>query len=340
MSMTRRQALASAGAAALASSLAKPAIALNEPIRLGYLPALTGPSPPPASGINRGVHFAVEEINAAGGVNGRQIEVITRDTQGDPTKAVNASAELISGRRWRRLGAGQFRRVARDHAADGARRTCPQVHPCGVDSLIDPKKYPNASASRRPTCRWAAVRPLCVDILKARRSPSSATPPATAPPGQRLCADSQGRARRRLSRHVDATKPDVTPDVLRMQYAGAEVIVPWSVTAGMLARMLNARGAIGWDVPFVGQPALGSGEIKALLEKPAYWEKVYPINYRRSAMTPPASFRREPGLRRQAQRQDRNRRHLLWWIALGYDASHLSPRRSRRPDRPEQIIGY
>ena len=44
MSMTRRQALASAGAAAITSNLAKPAIAANPPIRLGYLPALTGPS--------------------------------------------------------------------------------------------------------------------------------------------------------------------------------------------------------------------------------------------------------------------------------------------------------
>jgi len=43
MSLTRRQALASA-AGALASTVASPAIAAKEPIRMGYLPALTGPS--------------------------------------------------------------------------------------------------------------------------------------------------------------------------------------------------------------------------------------------------------------------------------------------------------
>ena len=71
--LTRRQALASAAAAALASSLPKPAIAAKEPILIGYLPALTGPSSSTGIGINRGVQLAVQEINAAGGVDGRQI---------------------------------------------------------------------------------------------------------------------------------------------------------------------------------------------------------------------------------------------------------------------------
>ncbi len=43
MKLTRRQALAS-GAAVLATTIAKPAIAAKDPIPVGYLPALTGPS--------------------------------------------------------------------------------------------------------------------------------------------------------------------------------------------------------------------------------------------------------------------------------------------------------
>src|ERR1700752_3221340 len=94
MSLTRRQALASA-AGVLASPLARPAIAAKDPIGLGYLPALTGPSSSAGIGIGRGTELAVKEINAAGGIDGRQIELIVRDTQSDPTKAVNAAAELI-----------------------------------------------------------------------------------------------------------------------------------------------------------------------------------------------------------------------------------------------------
>ena len=54
MSLTRRQALKSAGAAIAVSSLAKPAIAAKDPIQVGYLPALTGPSSSTGVGINRG----------------------------------------------------------------------------------------------------------------------------------------------------------------------------------------------------------------------------------------------------------------------------------------------
>src|ERR1700689_1148740 len=69
MSLTRRQALKSAGAVIAASSLAKPAIAAKDPIPVGYLPALTGPSSSTGVCINRGIQFAVQEINAAGGID-------------------------------------------------------------------------------------------------------------------------------------------------------------------------------------------------------------------------------------------------------------------------------
>ena len=71
MAITRRQALASAGAVVAASGLAKSAIAAKEPILVGYLPALTGPSSSTGIGINRGLQFAVKEINDAGGIDGR-----------------------------------------------------------------------------------------------------------------------------------------------------------------------------------------------------------------------------------------------------------------------------
>src|SRR5665213_3364230 len=114
MSITRRKVLAgsaAAGAASLASGLASPAIAANEPLRIGFLPALTGPSSSTGVAMNRGTLPAVDEINAAGGVNGRKIEVVVRDTQSDATKAVNAIAELTSRQKvamiWGPLNSGE-----------------------------------------------------------------------------------------------------------------------------------------------------------------------------------------------------------------------------------------
>src|ERR1700740_193985 len=141
MPLTRRQALASAAAAG-ASAVTKPAIAAKEPILIGYLPALTGPSSSTGVGINRGTQLAVQEINASGGINGRQIELITRDTQSDPTKAVNGAAELTRGQKVSvvlgPVNSGESLAVV----PLLARTNTPQIHPCWVDSLTDPKKYP------------------------------------------------------------------------------------------------------------------------------------------------------------------------------------------------------
>jgi branched-chain amino acid transport system substrate-binding protein len=44
----------------------------------------------------KGMELAVEEINAAGGVNGKKLQLFTRDDNGSPGDAVRAAEELIS----------------------------------------------------------------------------------------------------------------------------------------------------------------------------------------------------------------------------------------------------
>src|SRR5215813_2118643 len=170
MTLTRRQALVSAGAAALASSLAKPAIAAKDPILIGYLPALTGPSSSTGIGINRGIQLAVQEINAAGGIDGRPLELITRDTQSDPTKAVNGAAELTRGQKvscvFGPVNSGESLAVV----PLLARTNTPQIHPCWVDTLTDSKKYPMCFRNA-PTNQQigAAANRYVVDVLKRKK---------------------------------------------------------------------------------------------------------------------------------------------------------------------------
>src|SRR5258708_24117925 len=96
MKITRRRFAAGSLAAAGASTLARPALADTSPIVIGYAAALTGPSSAPGVGNNRGVVYAVEAINAAGGAKGREIAGLTRDTPGDPTKTANAVQQMMS----------------------------------------------------------------------------------------------------------------------------------------------------------------------------------------------------------------------------------------------------
>ncbi|MFQ3631088.1 ABC transporter substrate-binding protein [Roseiflexus sp.] len=68
----------------------------TEPIKIGALYGITGGmSSIDAPGLN-GMKLAVKEINAAGGILGRQIELIAVDGKTDQTTTTNAASELIN----------------------------------------------------------------------------------------------------------------------------------------------------------------------------------------------------------------------------------------------------
>lgn len=75
---------------------AKAAGLTGEPIKIGAMYALSGDKAAIGTNIMRGVDFAAEEINAKGGVNGRPIEIVRGDTQGDPKVARSVAERLIT----------------------------------------------------------------------------------------------------------------------------------------------------------------------------------------------------------------------------------------------------
>jgi len=346
MSLTRRQALASAGAVALAGGLAKPAIAAKDPIPVGYLPALTGPSSSTGVGINRGIQLAVKEINDAGGIDGRQLELITRDTQSDPTKAVNGAAELTRGQKvsvvFGPVNSGESLAVV----PLLARTNTPQVHPCWVDALTDPQKYPMCFRNA-PTNQQigSAANRYVMEVLKRKKVAviSDTTGYGTASVNAYVPMLKSKGADVVYQGNVDAANPDLKPELLRMQSAGAEAIMPWSVNAGFLSRIINTRGQMGWDVPIVGQTTLGSGQTKDLLEKPEYWAKVYPNNFRPVCYAPGGKLtdRTKAFLDRLKSAKIDMGDTLLWWIALGYDSPRLIAEAMKAVGtEPDAIVGY
>jgi branched-chain amino acid transport system substrate-binding protein len=347
MLTTRRRVLAGASAsfAAFASGIARPAIANTEPIRIGYLPALTGASSSTGIGINRGVELAAKEINAVG-VNGRQIELITRDTQSDPTKAVNGATELTRGQQvhavFGPLNSGESLAVV----PLLARMNVPQLHPCWVDTLTDPKKYPMCFRDA-PTNRQigGAANRYVVDVLKRKKVAviSDTTGYGTASVNAYVPMLKAKGADVVYQGNVDANNPDVKPEMLRMQAAGAEAIMPWSVNAGFLSRLINTRGQMNWDVPIVGQTTLGSGQTRALLDKPEYWAKVYPNNFRSCCFDANGKLpdRTTAFVERLRSAKIDMSDTLLWWIALGYDGVRMIADAVKSAgSKPEQIVGY
>ncbi|QWV95450.1 ABC transporter substrate-binding protein [Geomonas oryzisoli] len=65
------------------------------PIKIGALFAVTGPASFLGEPERNTAQMVVDEINKAGGVKGRKLELITYDTTGDATKAVQLANKLV-----------------------------------------------------------------------------------------------------------------------------------------------------------------------------------------------------------------------------------------------------
>lgn len=68
----------------------------GEPIKIGTIYAMSGGSAAIGTNILRGIDFAVEEINAAGGVEGRPLEVVRGDHAGDAATGRSEAERLIT----------------------------------------------------------------------------------------------------------------------------------------------------------------------------------------------------------------------------------------------------
>ncbi len=68
----------------------------GEPIKIGTIYAMSGGSAAIGANILRGIDFAVAEINAAGGVNGRPLEVVRGDHAGDAATGRSEAERLIT----------------------------------------------------------------------------------------------------------------------------------------------------------------------------------------------------------------------------------------------------
>ena len=65
------------------------------PIKIGYLGPLTGGVAQYGIAVQNGVKLYVDQLNAAGGINGRQIDLVSYDEEGDATKAITGYNSLL-----------------------------------------------------------------------------------------------------------------------------------------------------------------------------------------------------------------------------------------------------
>lgn len=71
----------------------------QEKLYIAVTGALTGPSAQDGQEIKRGAELAVDNINANGGINGKQVALVFEDDRSDPKEAANIANKLVNDSR-------------------------------------------------------------------------------------------------------------------------------------------------------------------------------------------------------------------------------------------------
>ena len=317
------------GAAAIIGFAGIANVSAEDSVRIGWLSSLTGALSSAAIAENQGVQFAVEEINKSGGINGRKVELVTYDTQGDPTKAVNFAQRLAF--------------VDKVHFVIGpvnsgeSLATVPIVSKAGIpnliigtiDELVDPKKYPRAFRAINTNRQWiVAANDYALKTLKRTKIAIIGDTSGYGTSSTKTAAELLEKAGVKpvFSTLIDPNKTDLTDELAKAKAAGADVIMPWSAATGLLARLLNARGDMGWKVPIVGHSAMMAPAIRKLLNKPEYWTDAFAAGY---VSTTATSDGKLPAATKSLLERMRPRLggaevdFMFWWVALGYDTVRI-----------------
>lgn len=236
-------------------SLAAPVSAQSkDPIKLGVLLPFTGNAAALARASIAGVKLAVEEINRAGGIAGRQIETVTGDDQNDPTQGVNEAIRLVKSAKVDLLVGAPNSQIAL-----AIQPTLKEGKVAGAtymgSNLLTPEAAPYMfSMLPSSDSQTRAIVKYTREVVKAKNIAllvdNSGFSKAFEETAQRFIKDAGGTVVG--SQEYAMNSPDVVPQLLSLRRANPEVIVNSSVIAADLAHVLQGLSSIGWDIKFVG----------------------------------------------------------------------------------------
>ena len=294
-------------------------------IKIGWLSSLTGPLSSAAIAENQGVQFAVDEINAAGGIGGKKIELITRDTASDPTKAVNFAQQLAFSDKVNVIIGPVNSGESLATVGMIAKAGIPNLIIGTVDELTDAKKYPRAFRLINTNRQWIeAANAYVLGRLKKSKIAVIGDTSGYGTSSAKTAIELLEKAGVKpvYSVLIDPNKTDLTDEFTKAKAAGADVIMPWSAATGLIARILNTRGDMNWNVPIVGHAAIMAAPIRKLLNKPLYWDNAYATGYVSTTYGADGKLPERTQVlidKMRAKLGGGEIDFMFWWVALGYD---------------------
>lgn len=266
-----------AGLVALAAMAGAAGAQAQEPIKLGLVAAMSGQSAKSGEAIVRGLSVALDEINAAGGLLGRKVQLIVRDDESNPAKGVVAARELVQREKVAAMFGGLDTPVSLAIVPFANQAKVPFM---GVWAAGTP--ITRNGAAENYVFRVSAVDEL-VDIALVDYAVKKY---ASKKPGMILVNNSWGESNEVGLKAALAAKSmtaagiekfegsdvDVVPQLSRLKAAGADALFLVG-NVGPSAQVVKSLDRMSWDVPIVSHWGPSGGRFTELAGPSA--EKVH-----------------------------------------------------------------
>lgn len=252
--------------AAIAAVVSVSALAAD-PIKIGVSGPFTGGSAPMGVSMRDGVKLAVTEINAKGGVMGRQFVMVERDDEAKNERGVQIAQELINKEKvvatlgfintGVSLASQRFYQEAKipvfNNVATGSLVTKQFIEPEFKENYI----FRNAA---HDTIQSAMI---VEEAITKRKFTKVAILADSTNYGQLGMADLVKALEKKGVKAVAIEKfnvkdVDMTSQLLKAKEAGAQAVLTYAI-GPELAQIANGMEKLGWKVPMIGSWTLSMG---------------------------------------------------------------------------------
>ncbi|WP_338416247.1 ABC transporter substrate-binding protein [uncultured Sphaerotilus sp.] len=229
-----------------------------EPIKIGVSGPFTGGSSSMGVSMRDGVRLATDEINKAGGVLGRQIQLVERDDEAKNERGVQIAQEMINKEKVAATVGYINTGVALASQRFYQEAKIPVMNNVATGSLITHQFDDQAeNYIFRNAAHDSIQAPMIVEEAVARRGFKKVAILADSTNyGQLGRTDLEKALELKGIKAVAVEKfnvkdVDMTPQLLKAKEAGAEAVLTYAI-GPELAQIANGMTKLGWKVPMIG----------------------------------------------------------------------------------------
>jgi branched-chain amino acid transport system substrate-binding protein len=240
----RRNVLQLIPGAALAATHARIGWAAEEPLRVGSILSVTGPAAFLGEDMKAGLQLAVDNINASGGINGRQIAWTFYDAESETQKAISATRRLISQDKVALIvSGGNMSGIALAMAPLAEAAKIPFISSEGALAIVTP--VADRKWVFKSTVDDEDVLERIADYCTKKNLKKLALLADSSGFGQGAVAQMRKVGPRRnldvTYESFDPADTDMMPQLTRIRDSGAEAIVCWTVTPAGVVFLKQAQ---------------------------------------------------------------------------------------------------